>query len=185
MDKRNPSEGQKAIFLDRDGTLMKDVGYCSTPGEVELVEGVRRLLPKLKAAGFKLVIVTNQSGIGRGYFTEEDFWSVQRELESQLGSGVIDATYFCPDTPQNETSRRKPNPGMLMEASRQLGIDLSRSYMVGDKITDAQAGIRAGVRAAILFGTEAASGPMESGAALVAGNFNEVVEFILGGRFRD
>ena len=180
MDNKIP-EGQKAIFLDRDGTLIKDVGYCSTPGEVELIEGVHRLLPKLKEAGFKLVIVTNQSGIGRGYFTEEDFWSVQRELEKQLGAGVIDATYFCAGTPQNESHRRKPNPGMLLEASRQLGIDLDRSYMVGDKTSDAQAGIRAGVRATILFGTNAASGPMESGATLVARNFNEVVEFILGG----
>ncbi len=85
---------------------------------MELIEGVRGLLPKLKEAGFKLVIVTNQTGIGRGYFTEEDFWSVQRELEKQLGAGVIDATYFCADTPQNGSERWKPNPGMLLEAAR-------------------------------------------------------------------
>jgi D-glycero-D-manno-heptose 1,7-bisphosphate phosphatase len=180
MDRRNPA-GLKAIFLDRDGTLMRDVGYCSKPGEVELLEGVGKLLPKLKKAGFKIVIVTNQSGIGRGYFTEEDFWSVQRELEKQLGSGVIDATYFCADTPYNETERRKPNPGMLLEAARELGIDLEQSYMVGDKMSDALAGIRAGVRASILFGTNAAIGATESGATLVAKDFREVVEFILGG----
>ena len=180
MDRTNPG-GEKAIFLDRDGTLMKDVGYCSNPGDVELLEGVAELLPKLKAAGFKLVIVTNQSGIGRGYFTEEDFWSVQHELEKQLGPGVIDATYFCADTPQNGSERRKPNPGMLLEAAKELGIDLERSYMIGDKMSDAQAGIRAGVRATILFGAQAASGPMESGATLVAKDFREVVEFILGG----
>ena len=79
---------------------------------------------KLKKAGFKLIIVTNQSGIGRGYFTEEDFWAVQHELEKQLGPGVIDATYFCADTPENASERRKPNPGMLLEAARELGIDL-------------------------------------------------------------
>jgi D-glycero-D-manno-heptose 1,7-bisphosphate phosphatase len=180
MDKTNPG-GQKAIFLDRDGTLMKDVGYCSNPGDVELVEGVGKLLPKLKEAGFKLVIVTNQSGIGRGYYTEKDFWSVQRELEKQLGPGVVDATYFCPDTPQDGSERRKPNPGMLLEAARELGIELAQSYMVGDKASDAEAGIRAGVRATILFGTNAASGPMESGATLVAKDFSEAVEFILGG----
>jgi D-glycero-D-manno-heptose 1,7-bisphosphate phosphatase len=173
--------GAKAIFLDRDGTLMKDVGYCCKPDDVELLEGVSELLPKLKSAGFKLIIVTNQSGIGRGYFTEEDFWSVQHELEKQLGLGVIDSTYFCADTPENESERRKPNPGMLLEASRALGIDLEQSYMVGDKPSDAQAGIRAGVRAAILFGTIAATGAMESGATLVAKNFSEVVEFILKG----
>jgi len=179
MAKRNPAV-RKAIFLDRDGTLIRDVGYCSKPDEVELLEGVGKLLPKLKEAGFKIVIITNQSGIGRGYFTEEDFWSVQRELEKQLGAGVIDATYFCADTPQNETERRKPNPGMLFEAARELGIDLEQSYMVGNKMSDAQAGIRAGVRASILFGTDAAVGAMESGATLVTKDFKEVVEFILG-----
>jgi len=159
---------------------MKDVGYCSRPDEVELLEGVGELLPRLKNAGFKLIIVTNQSGIGRGYFTEEDFWAVQQELQKQLGSDVIDATYFCPDTPQQESERRKPNPGMLLEAATDLSIDLDRSYMVGDKASDAEAGIRAGVRATILFGINAASGAMESGASLIAKDFGEVVEFILG-----
>ncbi|HTC13547.1 MAG TPA: HAD family hydrolase [Chthoniobacterales bacterium] len=171
---------QKAIFLDRDGTLMKDVGYCSRPDEVELLEGVSELLPRLKNAGFKLIIVTNQSGIGRGYFTEEDFWAVQQELQKQLGADVIDATYFCADTPQQESERRKPNPGMLLEAATDLSIDLNQSYMVGDKASDAEAGIRAGVRATILFGINAASGAMESGASLIAKDFGEVVEFILG-----
>jgi D-glycero-D-manno-heptose 1,7-bisphosphate phosphatase len=180
MDRRKAA-GLRAIFLDRDGTLMRDVGYCSKPAEVELLEGVGKLLPKLKNAGFKIIIVTNQSGIGRGYFTEEDFWSVQRELEKQLGTGVIDATYFCADTPHNETARRKPNPGMLLEAARELGIDLEQSYMVGDKMSDAEAGIRAGVRASILFGPNAVLGPMKSGTTLVAKDFREVVEFILGG----
>jgi len=171
---------EKAIFLDRDGTLIRDVGYCSKARDVELLEGVGKLLPRLKAAGFRLVIVTNQSGIGRGYFTEADFWSVQNELEKQLGPGVIDATYFCADTPQNESERRKPNPGMLLEAARELGIDLERSYMVGDKVSDTQAGIRAGVRASILCSSDDGRGPPESDATFVAKDFNEVVEFILG-----
>jgi D-glycero-D-manno-heptose 1,7-bisphosphate phosphatase len=170
---------QKAIFLDRDGTLMKDVGYCSRPAEVELLQGVSDSLPKLKNAGFKLVIVTNQSGIGRGFFTEEDFWAVQQELEKQLGASVIDATYFCPDAPRQGSERRKPSPGMLLEAATDLDIDLGQSYMVGDKASDAEAGIRAGVRATILFGTNAASGAMESGATVVAKDFGEAVEFIL------
>jgi D-glycero-D-manno-heptose 1,7-bisphosphate phosphatase len=177
----NPDRGvEKAIFLDRDGTLIRDVGYCSKGGDVELLEGVGKLLPKLKAAGFKLVIVTNQSGIGRGYFTEGDFWSVQHELEKQLGPGVIDATYFCPDTPQTESQRRKPNPGMLLEAARELGIDLGRSFMVGDKVSDTQAGTRAGVRATILFASDEERGPTKTDATFVAKNFKEVVEFILG-----
>lgn len=158
---------------------MKDVGYCSKPGDVELLEGVGKLLPKLKEVGFRLVIVTNQSGIGRGYFTEEDFWSVQREFERQVGPGLIDATYFCADTPDNASERRKPNAGMLLEAARELGIDLKRSYMIGDKASDVKAGIRADVRATILFGANTASNPMETGATLVTKDFHEVVEFIL------
>jgi D-glycero-D-manno-heptose 1,7-bisphosphate phosphatase len=172
--------GDKAIFLDRDGTLMRDTGYCSNPGEVELLEDVARLLPELRKAGFKLIIVTNQSGIGRGYFTEEDFWAVQHELEKQLGPGVIDATYFCADTPQNASDRRKPNPGMLLQAAGELGIDLKQSYMVGDKLSDAEAGIRAGVKATILFGKDAASDPMETEVTMVAKDFREVAQFILG-----
>jgi D-glycero-D-manno-heptose 1,7-bisphosphate phosphatase len=173
--------GDKAIFLDRDGTLMRDTGYCSNPCEVEVLEDVARLLPELRKAGFKLIIVTNQSGIGRGYFTEKDFWAVQRELEKQLGPGVIDATYFCADTPQNASDRRKPNPGMLLQAAEELGIDLKQSYMVGDKRSDAEAGIRAGVKATILFGKDAASDPMETEATMVAKDFREVAQFILGG----
>jgi D-glycero-D-manno-heptose 1,7-bisphosphate phosphatase len=179
MDRKKPAR-QKAIFLDRDGTLMKDVGYCSRPSEVELLEGVNESLPRLKNAGFKLVIVTNQSGIGRGYFTEEDFWAVQQELQKQLGAGIIDATYFCADTPQQKSERRKPNPGMLLEAAKDLDIDLGQSYMVGDKASDTEAGIRAGVRATILFDANAAGGATESGATLVAKNFDEVAGLILG-----
>jgi D-glycero-D-manno-heptose 1,7-bisphosphate phosphatase len=178
MDRKKPAR-HKAIFLDRDGTLMKDVGYCARPAEVELLQGVNELLPRLKSAGFKLIIVTNQSGIGRGYFTENDFWAVQEELQKQLGTGIIDATYFCADTPQEASSRRKPNPGMLLEAATDLDIDLNRSYMVGDRATDAEAGLRAGVKATILFDTNAAGGAMESGATLVAKDFSEVVQFIL------
>ena len=179
MDRENPAR-ERAIFLDRDGTLIKDVGYCSQPEQVELIEGVRDLLSRLKNAGFRLIIVTNQSGIGRGYFTEEDFWAVQRELEKQLGPGVIDATYFCADAPRQESIRRKPSPGMLLEAATDLSIDLGESYMVGDKVSDAEAGIRAGVRAAILVGADAVSGALESGATLVAKDFGEVAGFILG-----
>jgi D-glycero-D-manno-heptose 1,7-bisphosphate phosphatase len=178
---RNKIALEKAIFLDRDGTLMKDVGYCSQPQEVELLEGVSDLLPRLKNAGFKLIIVTNQSGIGRGYFTEEDFWAVQRELEKQLGAGIIDATYFCADTPQQESTRRKPNPGMLLEAATDLGIDLGQSYMVGDKVSDTEPGIRAVVRATIILGSDATRGDWQSRATLVAKDFVEVAELILGG----
>lgn len=172
---------QRAVFLDRDGTLMRDVGYCSDPADVELLNGVVELLPKLKNAGFKLVVITNQSGIGRGHFTEEAFRRVQAELENQIGPGMIDATYFCADTPENATDRRKPGPGMLLEAARDLALSLSESYMVGDKAIDAEAGNRAGVKATILIQAEDAGNESASCATTIAKNFHEVVKFILGG----
>jgi D-glycero-D-manno-heptose 1,7-bisphosphate phosphatase len=169
----------KAIFFDRDGTLMVDTGYCSDPKQVELLEGVAELLPAMKQAGFKLVIVTNQSGIGRGYFTEREFWEVQEALETKIGAGVIDATYFCADPPAKATERRKPGPGMLLEAARDLAIQLDHSYMVGDKASDIEAGIRAGVKATILFARDPAEADRACRPTTVARTFHEVAEFIL------
>jgi D-glycero-D-manno-heptose 1,7-bisphosphate phosphatase len=173
-------EPRKAVFLDRDGTLIRDVGHCSDPAQVEPLEGVVELLPRLKSAGFALVIVTNQSGIGRGYFQESDFWNVQKELSRKIGSELIDATYFCPDLPESGSERRKPRPGMILEAAADLGLDLKQSYMVGDKVSDVRAGILAGVKAAILLEPNPPAGAFFSGASLIAQNFREVVEFILG-----
>jgi D-glycero-D-manno-heptose 1,7-bisphosphate phosphatase len=169
----------KAIFFDRDGTLMVDTGYCSNPEQVELLDGVAELLPAMKQAGFKLVIVTNQSGIGRGYFTEQEFWEVQEALERKIGAGVIDATYFCADPPAEATERRKPGPGMLLEAARDLAIQLDHSYMVGDKASDVEAGIRAGVKATILFARDPAEVDRACRPTTVARTFHEVAEFIL------
>src|SRR5688572_16338922 len=101
-----------AVFLDRDGTLMDDTGYIGDPALVRVLPGVPQALQRLKNAGFELVIVTNQSGIGRGKFTVADFEAVQQRLLQELGPGLIDATYMCPDSPGGEGSRRKPSPLM-------------------------------------------------------------------------
>jgi D-glycero-D-manno-heptose 1,7-bisphosphate phosphatase len=170
---------RKAVFLDRDGTLIHDVGYCADPTQVQLLEGVTELLPKLKGAGFTLVVITNQSGIGRKYFLESDFWKVQEELGRKVGADVINATYVCPDPPDAVSERRKPRPGMLLEAANDLGIDLKQSYMVGDKISDVEAGIHAGVKGTILLEPAPSSAALSSGANLIAKNFREAVEFIL------
>ena len=143
----------KAVFLDRDGTLMHNVSYCSDPAKVQILPGVAQSLKKLKEHGFKLVIVTNQSGIGRGYFEEETFWKVQAALEQQVGPEMIDATYFCSDHPDQATGRRKPGPGMLIEAAHDLELDLASCFMIGDSESDVEAGLRAGVKATILIGT--------------------------------
>jgi D-glycero-D-manno-heptose 1,7-bisphosphate phosphatase len=143
----------RAVFLDRDGTLVHNVPYCSDPAKVQVLPGVAQSLRKLREYGFKLVIVTNQSGIGRGYFEEEKFWKVQAAFEQQIGPNIIDATYFCADHPDKATDRRKPGPGMLIEAAHDLKLDLASCFMIGDSESDVEAGIRAGVQAAILIGT--------------------------------
>ncbi len=137
---------RSAVFLDRDGTLMVDVPYCREPGDVVILPGVRPGLRRLKQAGLALVVVTNQSGLGRGWFDETAFWRVQSRLEAELGPGLLDATYFCPDHPDRATVRRKPGPGMLWEAARDHGLDLPTSYLLGDQESDVEAGRRAGLR---------------------------------------
>jgi len=135
---------QPAIFLDRDGTLMEEVGYCADPAEVRVFPGVPEAMERLRAAGYFLILITNQGGIGRGYFTEDAYRAVQAEFERQILPARLDAVYFCPDSTPSE--RRKPSPGMLQEAAREYSIDLSRSYMIGDKSSDIAAGQAAGCR---------------------------------------
>ena len=106
--------------------------------------GVREALQRLKDAGFLLIVVTNQSGIGRGFFTETEYQAVETELNRQVGGNLIDATYFCSDAPGTVSIRRKPEPGMLLEAVRDFEIDLSRSFLIGDKRSDVECGKRAG-----------------------------------------
>lgn len=134
-----------ALFLDRDGTLMEEVDHCRDPALVKAYPGASKELSRAKAIGWATIIITNQSGIGRGYFTEEEFRAVQSELLRQLGN-VIDASYMAPDHPDTPSPRRKPAPGMILEATAEHGIDLSRSWMIGDKAIDIECGRNAGVR---------------------------------------
>lgn len=135
-----------AIFIDRDGTIMQDADYCSDPREVKIFPRVAEALRRLKSKGFKLIIITNQSGIGRGFFTVEQYRAVEAEVLRQLGDGLIDATYFCPDVPGQHSSCRKPAPGMIVEATREHQIDLARSFLIGDKEIDAECGRNVGMR---------------------------------------
>ena len=141
-----PDAKQPAVFLDRDGTIMHDVSYCGDPAKVCVFEDAADALRRLRNAGFKIFIITNQSGIGRGYFTEADYRAVEQEMERQIGPGLIDGTYFCPDAPDARSGRRKPAPGMVLEAQRDHGLDLSRSFFVGDRCIDAECGRNAGMR---------------------------------------
>ena len=136
--------------MDRDGTVMRDVDYCGDPAGVEIFEGAPAALGQLKARGYKIIIITNQSGIGRGYFDETAYHAVEKEVVRQLGADLIDATYFCPHTPQQNCACRKPAPGMVLQAAQDLALDLTRSYFIGDKESDMQCGRRAGTRTVLV-----------------------------------
>src|SRR5262249_29455574 len=140
------SELSAAVFIDRDGTIVEDADYCSHPKQVKVLPGVPGALRHLKSKGFKLIVITNQSGIGGGFFTVDQYRSVESEVSRQLGHGLIDATYFCPDVPGQHSSHRKPSPGMILQAKRDYQIDLTRSFFIGDKEIDVECGRNAGVR---------------------------------------
>jgi D-glycero-D-manno-heptose 1,7-bisphosphate phosphatase len=146
-----------AVFLDRDGTINEEVGYLSDPEKVALLPGAAEAIVRLKAAGFKLIVLSNQSGVARGYFTEEELAAVNRKLDAALaGKGAaVDAYYYCPHHPRYgemvDCDCRKPNTGMADTAAREHGIDLARSYFVGDKRTDVLLGKNAGGKSILVL----------------------------------
>ena len=157
---------------------MHDTGYVGDPALVEVYPGVPAALARLKAAGFTIIIVTNQSGIPRGHFTEADFHKVHARFAELIGPGLIDAMYYCADHPDTATDRRKPGPGMLLDGARDHAFDLARSWMIGDRAGDIEAGVRAGVRS-ILVRTGEGATAHGSGAAYVADSFVDAADFIL------
>lgn len=167
-----------AVFLDRDGTIMEDHDYCSDPRDVKIFASVPEALRRLKARGFKLVVITNQSGIGRGLMTVEQYRAVEAEVVRQVGGDLIDATYFCPDVPGQHSNCRKPAPGMILQAKREHGVDLSRSFFIGDKEIDVECGRNAGVRT-IRVQTGFQHDTKCSTADWVAGDFAAAAEIIL------
>ena len=141
-----------AVFLDRDDTLIENIPYLGDPSQVRLMPGAAGACQKLHRAGLPLFVVSNQSGVGRGLITKEQVLAVNAKMESLLGGlGIISAYYHCyaaPGDPYDE--RRKPSPAMLMEASRDHDLDLGRSTIVGNRLSDVQAGLRAGCSSVLL-----------------------------------
>jgi D-glycero-D-manno-heptose 1,7-bisphosphate phosphatase len=136
-----------AVFLDRDGTLIQEKEYLRRPEDMVIFPGVAAALRQLRDAGFLLFIVSNQSGIGRGYFTLADVENVHRHLAAELareGAG-FDKIYFAPEAPEQPSRGRKPSPQFLFDARDEFGVDLGRSCMIGDKLIDLQCGWNAGV----------------------------------------
>lgn len=144
-----------AVFLDRDGTICKEVGYLAYPDQLELLPGSVEAIAQLNRSGIFVIVTTNQSGVARGYFTEADVAAVHRRLHELLAaSGArLDAVYYCPHHPEKgaepyrlDCECRKPKLGMIHRAQRDLPIDLDLSYVVGDKLSDIEFGKAAGLR---------------------------------------
>lgn len=136
----------KAVFIDRDDTINRDVPYCSRPEDLELLPRVIEAIRLLNQHGFKIVVITNQSGIARGYFSEQTLEQIHRRMREELarGGAVIDAIYYCPHHPQEGCKCRKPQPTLLWRAAQELNLDVRRSFTVGDRPEDVQMGKEAG-----------------------------------------
>ena len=148
-------EMNPAVFLDRDGTLIAEKNYLRRPEDVVILPGAVTGLKRLGDAGFRLFIVSNQSGVGRGYFTLADVERVNEHLRGELErAGVrLEKIYFAPEAPDQPSRGRKPSPQFLFDARDGFGVDLAQSYMIGDKLIDLECGWNAGVRQSILVRT--------------------------------
>jgi D-glycero-D-manno-heptose 1,7-bisphosphate phosphatase len=155
----------RALFLDRDGVVNEEVGYLHRVNEVRFVDGIFSLCRTAAGLGYRLIVVTNQAGIARGYYSEEDFEALMEFMRVELrAEGVeLDAVYYCPFHPEHgvgkykqEHEDRKPGMGMLRRGAREFGVELSESVLVGDRCSDVGAANAAGLRQAFLIsGTEA------------------------------
>ncbi len=145
---------KQAVFLDRDGTMAKDVHYCSRPEDFELFTGVPGAIKKLNDHGFKVVVVTNQSGVGRGFFTEDTLRLIHEKMVNNLThqGAKLDGIYYCPHHPNENCNCRKPKIGLLVRAKRDLEIDFKRSYMVGDMALDIEVGQAVGCKTILITG---------------------------------
>ena len=176
----------RAVFLDRDGTMIVEKNYLCRPEDVEIFPATPAGLKRLAAAGFKLVIVSNQSGVGRGYFTMADVDRVNAHLGRELArDGIrIDKIYIAPEKPDEPSRGRKPSPQFLFDARDELGLDLAGSFLVGDKLIDLECGWNAGVRQSILvrtgYGAELERcEPDKLARAVVVDDLNAAADWIL------
>ena len=179
----------RAVFLDRDGVLNEERSYLHRVEDVVIVPGAPGALKRLAGAGFKLFIVTNQSGVGRGYFTMADVEKVNAHLTAEFARhGVrFEKIYFAPEAPDLPSRGRKPSPQFLFDARDEFSLDLTQSFMVGDKLIDLECGWNAGVNRSILvrtgYGAKTESDEAgKLGAAVVVDDLPAAVEWILSSR---
>lgn len=179
----------KALFLDRDGVVNIDKDYVFRVEDFEFVDGIFDLCRSARERGYLIVVITNQSGIGRGYYTEDDFHALtdwMRARFEEQGAPVA-GVYYCPYHPEHGQGRykvdsfdRKPNPGMILRAMHDLDLDLSASIMVGDKASDMKASGAAGIGRKVLFSPEGGGDIISTGADEIVTRLNEVFDREVG-----
>lgn len=142
----------KAVFLDRDGTMALDVHYCSCPEDFELFPNTAKAIKLLNEHGFKVIVITNQSGIARGYFTEETLAKIHEKMRRELvrEGARLDGIYYCPHHPDDECECRKPKPKLILQAASDFDVDFTQSYVVGDLWMDIELGRAVGCRTILL-----------------------------------
>lgn len=174
-----------AVFLDRDGTLNEDTGYIDSPERLILIEGASSAIKKLNAEGFKVVIITNQSGVARGYFSQEALDAVNKKLVRILeaDNAYLDGIYYCPHHPDDDCECRKPKTGMLEQAKKDLAIDLKKSYIVGDKASDVEIAHKIGGKGILVLtgmGRDEKN-KLNNKPSYIADDLNDAVEWIIKG----
>jgi len=147
------SMANRAVFFDRDGVINKEVNYLDSIDKVEILPGIAEAIKLLNDNKFKVVVVTNQSGIARGYFTEDRLIGIHEFILEELNkkSAFIDAIYYCPHHPDDDCECRKPRTGLIKRAEEELDLDLKNSYFIGDKVTDIKAGLNAGLKCILVL----------------------------------
>ena len=146
---------RKAVFMDRDGVIIEQIAYLSSPDQVALIPGAAGAPKIIHAHGDAAVVISNQSGVGRGYFTIESVEAAHARIQDLLApSGEkVDAFYFCPHAPEEHCKCRKPQPEMILRAARELGLDIASSLMLGDRMSDLECGVNAGCKHSVLVRT--------------------------------
>lgn len=178
----NENGSSPAIFVDRDGTLIEEVDHLSRVDDLKIFPFTREALELFKGRGFRVIVLTNQSGIARGYFTEGSMQAIHDKIKSELGT-LVDSFYFCPHLPDAGCSCRKPNVGMIESAREDFEIDLAGSWMIGDKRIDVETGQNAGIGTALVltgYG-KADRNRLDKEPTIVANDLLEAAKLILNG----